>query len=91
MSESVTITMNFAEFTKRLDAFAERYCRVKPSLGMIGELFWVVGFDDFEFKLVPRDRDAAQRKAEGFEAEGQQPGSRSDIAPQPLDSSDQPS
>src|ERR1700759_4797438 len=53
----VAFTLRFSDFVERLETFAERYCRVKPSLGMVGELFWVMGMDDFEFRLVPRDSD----------------------------------
>lgn len=53
-------------FVKRLEAFAERYCRKKPSLGMIGEMAWVLGVD-LDFRIVPReDTDSAlQHPSEG--------------------------
>src|ERR1051326_3442927 len=46
------------DFVARVEVFADRYCRVKPSLGMIGEMLWVVGVD-FDFHLVPRDSDGS--------------------------------
>lgn len=53
-----TVSMSFPEMTQRLEAFAERHCKRKASLAMLGEMCWVLGLDP-GFRLEPRDDEVA--------------------------------
>lgn len=48
--------MEFTELVQRIEVFGERYCRKKPSLGMLGEMYWVLGLDPV-FVLTQRPRE----------------------------------
>lgn len=51
-------------FIKRLEIFAENYCRKKPSLAMISEMAWTLGVE-IDFRLVPREVPSPEQTKSG--------------------------